>query len=345
MSSKAIQAIAILLGVVAVILIVFVWQMSRTFAENAASAQPKAAEAQAAPAQPQVLVVIAANPLAANIPIKKDDVVLTPVTVAPTEYFANVEDVIGRTPLVDLDKGQPVTPRFFKDTNIIARGVPPGQRAISLKVDDVVGVGGFIRPGDIVDVLVYIKAATSTPTGEKEKTEDIATQARVLLKDVLILAYEDHVVEPPKGIDEKDKAKAQQQKRERTAVVAIPEADVTRVLLGASLGEVRLALHGTQAPDTQVAAATPDAAANPAAPTAGAAPAANPGISALPLSDEAKAKEKDKDKNKAPVPPDQAITAAELGRVKPVLAPGTKPPPPRPTIEVFRGSKVERVHP
>lgn len=335
MSSKAIQAIAILLGVVAVILIVFVWQMSRTFAENAASAQPKA-EAQAAPAQPQVLVVIATNPLAANIPIKKDDVVLTPVTVAPTEYFANVEDVIGRTPLVDLDKGQPVTPRFFKDTNIIARGVPPGQRAISLKVDDVVGVGGFIRPGDVVDVLVYIKAATSTPTGEKEKTEDIATQARVLLKDVLILAYEDHVVEPPKGIDERDKAKAQQQKRERTVVVAIPETEVTRVLLGASLGEVRLALHGTQAPDTQVAAA---------APAAGAAPAADPGISALPLSDEAKAKEKEKDKNKAPVPPDQAITAAELGRVKPVPAPGTKPPPPRPTIEVFRGSKVERVHP
>jgi len=338
MSSKAIQAIAILLGVIAVILIVFVWQMSRTFAENAASAKPPAADTQAAPAQPQVLVVIATSPLAANVPIKKDDVVLTPVTVAPTEYFANVEDVIGRTPLVDLDKGQPVTPRFFKDTNIIARGVPPGQRAISLKVDDVVGVGGFIRPGDVVDVLVYIKSATGTPTGEKEKTEDIATQARMLLKDVLILAYEDHVVEPPKGIDEKDKAKAQQQKRERTAVVAIPEAEVTRVLLGASLGEVRLALHGTQAPDTQVAAAG-------TTPAAGTAPAADPGISALPLSEEAKAKDKEKDKTKTPVPPDQAITAAELGRVKPVPPPGSKPPPPRPTIEVFRGSKLERVHP
>jgi len=324
MSSKAIQVVAVILGVIAIIMIIFVWRLSRTFAENAQNAQqPAAAQTQQA-AVPQILVVIAANPLAANEPIKKDDIALVPVTVAPTEYFANVEDVIGRTPLVDLDKGQPVTPRFFKDSNIIARGIPPGQRALSLKVDDVVGVGGFIRPGDTVDVIVYIKSTTSAPTGEKAKTEDVATQARILLKDVLVLSYEDHLVEPPKGLEDKDKTKnGQPPKRERTAVVAVPEAQVTRVMLGASLGEVRLALHGSQPADTQTASAA----------------GSDPGISSLPLSDEAKAKAKAKTME----PPDQVITEIELSKVK-----ATKPASavrPRPSVEVYRGSKLERAYP
>ncbi|GAC1628196.1 MAG: Flp pilus assembly protein CpaB [Nevskia sp.] len=325
MSSKAIQAVAIILGIIAIILIVFVWRLSRSFAENVATTAPATQVQQQQAAAPQYLIVIATAPLAANVPIKKDDVVLAPVTIQPTEYFANVEDVVGRTPLVDLDKGQPVTPRFFKDSNIIARGIPPGSRALSLKVDDVVGVGGFVRPGDVVDVLVYIKAESNTPTGEKAKAEDIATQARVLLKDVLVLSYEDHLVEPPKGLEEKDKNKAaQQQRRERTAVVAVPEAQVTRVLLGASLGELRLALHGSQPTDAQQAAAAPAS--------------ADAGISSLPLSDAAKTKAK------TPEPPDQVVTAIELGKVKPVAPPGVKLPP-RPRIEVYRGSKLEQVYP
>lgn len=337
MSSKAIQAVAVILGVIAIILIVFVWRLSRNFAENAQNAQaPAATQAQAQPAVPQYEVVVATTPLPANVAITKDDVVLAQVTVQPTEYFANVEDVIGRKPLVDLDKGQPVTPRFFKDSNIIARGIPAGHRALSLKVDDVVGVGGFIRPGDIVDVLVYIKSTTGTPTGTKQdQTEDIATQARVLLKDVLVLAYEDHLVEPPKGVEDKKKDPAQQQQRhERTAIVAVPEPQVTRVLLGASLGEVRLALHGSQPTDAQLAAAPADAGA-----AATAAPG-DAGISKLSPADEAKAKEKAK-----LMPPDQVITAVQLSKVTPVPPPGVKAPPPPPRIEVYRGSKVEQVRP
>lgn len=337
-NSNAIRLVAIVLGVLAIVLAFAGWKMSRSFAESANRAQQTEAAAQP-PAVPQILVVIATRPLAANVPITSDAVTLAPVTVAPTEYFANVDDAIGRTPLIDIDAGAPVTPRFFKDSNLIARGVPPGFRALSLKVDNVIGVGGFIRPGDIVDVLVFIKSANDTPTGEQNKSEDIATQARVLIRDVRVLAYEEHLVEPPKGIDENEKQKQNQQRiPERTAVLAIPEPMLTKVLLGSSYGELRLALHGEQPAD---AAADPAVAA--ATPADAAAPAATAVVSALPLSKEAKAKAE----AEAELAAQQVITATELSELAPkskkAKAAGRPAPPPR--VEIYRGSKLETVAP
>ena len=332
-NSNAIRIVAIVLGLLAIILAIVGWRMSRSFAESASKAQEQQPVA-AAPAVPQIMVVIATRPLAANVPIDRDAIVLAPVTIAPTEYFANVDDAIGRTPLIDIDAGAPVVPRFFKDANIIARGVPEGFRALSLKVDDVVGVGGFVRPGDTVDVLVYIKSVTSTPTGEKsgpDKTEDIPTQARVLIRDIRVLSYEDHLVEPPKGIpDDKEKQAQNQGRRERTAVLAIPEAQVTKVLLGSSFGELRLALHGT--PATTAAAAAADAPAISAVSTT---------VSSLPLSPEAKAKAD----AEAELAAAQIITATELtqliakGKKKAVRSEGA------PRIEIYRGSDLKTVSP
>ncbi len=339
-NSNAIRLVAIVLGVLAIVLAFAGWKMTRNFAESASRAQQQSEAAAQPPAVPQILVVIATRPLAANVPITADAVTLAPVTIAPTEYFANVNDAIGRTPLLDIDAGAPVVPRFFKDSNLIARGVPPGFRALSLKVDNVVGVGGFIRPGDIVDVLVYIKSVNDTPTGEQNKAEDIATQARVLIRDIRVLAYEEHLVEPPKGIDQNEQEKQNQQRiRERTAVLAIPEPMVTKVLLGSSYGELRLALHGEQPADTVAAApATGD--------PAGVAPStatADPGISALPLSKEAKARAE----AEAELAALQMITATELAELAPkskkAKAAGRPAPPPR--VEIYRGSKLETVAP
>jgi pilus assembly protein CpaB len=315
-------------------------------------------------------VVVAVKPLLVDKPISRDSVALVPVQVAPTEYYTNVDDVVNKTPLIDIDSGTPVTPRFFKHLNILARAIPPGHLALSLKVDDVVGTGGFVRPGDFVDVLLYIRSVTDTPTGEPSKDKsktaggssgektDIATQARLLLKNTLVLSYEDHLVDAPK-VDDKDKDKqaaAQQQRRERTAVIAVPEADVTRVMLGANLGDIRLALH-PQNSDLEAAAATPPVGAAPAADMVGTAtpppassqaaavsamPAPDAGAAvvatALPLSDAEKAK------IEAAKVPDMTITAAELAKVQlpPDVEKKRKAVISRPRIEIYRGSAREQ---
>lgn len=361
MSSNAIRWVAGVLVVLAVVLAIVAYRYSHSFAEKQAPQQSALPQSSV----PQTLVVVATKPLPLDKPIDRDSVALVPVQVAPAEFYTNVNDVVGKPPRLDVDAGTPITPRFFKRTNLLANQIPVGSQALSLKVDDVVGSGGFIQPGDIVDLLLYIRSVSGTPTGEqgKDKTEDIATQARVLLKDVLVLSYEDRFVESPKGIDEKEKEKnpQAQQRRERTAVIAVPQKDVTRVMLGANLGDLRLALHRPEAAVAPTAAApaatatAPDVAAGapPAAAAAGATPAssvaavsaipadpASPTSTApvLPLSDAEKAK------IEATKVPDQVITATELGRVQksPEAEKKKKVAAARPKIEIFRGSSSEK---
>jgi pilus assembly protein CpaB len=184
-------------------------------------------------AEPQSLAVVALQPLSANQPVAETAVALKPLAVVPNRYYTSIEDVVGRVPLLDIDAGAPITPRYFKDANVLARLIPEGHRALSLEISDVVAVGGFVRPGDRVDLLVHLR-----------DTQQLA-QSRILLDDVLVLAYEERIIERPQGVD--DPSARTQRGRVRTAVVAVPETLVTRVMLGASVGDVRLALRRQQA--------------------------------------------------------------------------------------------------
>jgi len=221
------KVLAIVMLVIAGIAGVVAYRMS---VEYARAPEPLPAAVEDEEVVPTTLVVVARTPLAANTVIRRDDVALTPVTIAPQNYFANVDDVVGRVPLLDIDAGAPVTPRYFRDANVLARIIPEGSKAMSLQIDEVVAVGGFVRPGDTVDVLVFLRATGSADT-----------QARTLLREALILGYEERVIDRPQGVED---ASGNRRQRIRTAVVAVPDDDVTRVMLGASLGEIRLALHG-----------------------------------------------------------------------------------------------------
>jgi len=185
-----------------------------------------------------------------------------------------------------------------------------------------------VRPGDIVDVLVYLHSDTSNKV-------DII-QARILLKDALVLASDDHIVSPPPGAQPNPNA---QQRHERTVVVAVPDAEVTRVMLGASLGDVRLALHGQSHDDAQVAASTEPGAAGAAPPAAG---APTP-VSGASLPPQGAAAAPGKPGPDEPLP-DMPFTSAELARLKPphpVAAKGAAPQ----GIVIYRGSKASTVYP
>jgi pilus assembly protein CpaB len=179
---------------------------------------------------PQTMAVVATKPLAAYQPIEAASVAVVPVAVAPANYFTSVEDVIKRVPLVDIDVGAPLTGRYFKEGNILARVIPPGYQAMSFEVNDVIAVGGFVRPGDIVDVLLYLRAGTGT-----------TAQARVLQEAAQVLAYQEHIIDRPEGLNTENQ---EARRRVRTAVIAVPEKDTTKIMLGISMGELRLSLHG-----------------------------------------------------------------------------------------------------
>lgn len=313
MSSSAAKVVAIVALVLTVLLAFAGYRMSQQYAQNG---QQKAthqavAGADAAAAVPKTLAVVALKPLAAYKAIGKDDVALVEVSVAPTDYFTNVTEVVGRQPIVDIDGGAPVTKRYFGEGNILARAIPPGHQAISVEVNDVVGVGGFVRPGDLVDVLVYLRNGKDVD----------ASQARVLLQKVRVLTYEEQLVERPEGLKEEDKKdtnrSSSQNRRTRTAVLAVPEQDTTRLMLGVSQGELRLALYGQTPPGTELAPV-------PETLVAG----------GLPANDQKLAEIASKKV------PDKALSLDQLARIKlPPAKQGTAPV----SVPVYRAEKVETV--
>jgi pilus assembly protein CpaB len=246
MSSTALKIIAAVTVALAVILALIGYKVSRQYAENAEKASRDSASA------PQTVAVVALKPLAAYKAIDKESVALVPLAVAPMDFFTNLDEVVGRVPLVDVDAGAPVTGRYFKEGNAVARIIPPGHQALSVEVNDVIAVGGFVRPGDVVDVLVYLRTGSGVPE----------TQARVLLPAARVLAFEERVIDRPQGL-KADEGGPDNRRRLRTAVLAVPDGETTKVLLGASMGEIRLALRGQnpQAAGTETVAspeATPD---------------------------------------------------------------------------------------
>ncbi|MDD3762293.1 MAG: Flp pilus assembly protein CpaB [Nevskiales bacterium] len=293
MSSTALKVIAVVSVLVAVILAVVGYRVSQDFAERAEQAQVQVQQQQVE----QVLAVVALKSLAAYKAIPRDAVALVPVSVEPADPYTNLEDVVGKVPLVDIDAGAPVTQRYFKEGNVLARIIPPKHQAVSVEVSDVIAVGGFVRPGDIVDVLLYIRGGG-----------DQKSQSRVLLKDARVLAYEERIIDRPEGLkDEDEKRRA----RVRTAVIAVPEDDTTRLMLGASVGELRLALHSQSIELAQ-----------------------GEDGEGLPVADAAVAASADKKV------PDKAISLDELARIKP---PPSRKVVVRPRVQIVRGTASETV--
>lgn len=233
MSSTALKVLALVALLMAVGLGLVAYRMSENL-----STLPSNNVASEGGVAVTTMAVVAIKPLTAYTAIPEDAVALVPVAVLPRDYYGKTDLVVGKAPLTDVEVGTTLGPRIFRDANTLVRSIPPGFQAMSLEINDVIAVGGFVRPGDLVDVLLYIRS------GGRE-VED--SQARILLREVRVLAYEDRVLNDAEPSDTGVTEGLRQQqrvRRVRTAVLAVSESDTTRVMLGASLGELRLSLRG-----------------------------------------------------------------------------------------------------
>ncbi|QJB55235.1 Flp pilus assembly protein CpaB [Pseudodesulfovibrio sp. zrk46] len=76
----------------------------------------------------------------------------------PGGAFGSVEEVVGRVLNMDVGINDAVTASKLADPSVMGGGVSaliePGKRAMSVKGNEVMGLAGFVRPGDRVDVIV-----------------------------------------------------------------------------------------------------------------------------------------------------------------------------------------------
>lgn len=110
----------------------------------------------------------------------------------PTNYFNKSADLKGRVILSPLKPNEPITEDKLAPNSVTTGGVSAilseGMRAISVKGDKVIGISGFINPGNRVDVIVTIQ----DPTINKVKS-------KIILENLLVLATGTQVQKNEKG--------------------------------------------------------------------------------------------------------------------------------------------------
>jgi pilus assembly protein CpaB len=127
-------------------------------------------------------VVVAAADLMLGAALKKEDlqVMSFPAGQAPAGAFAQPQEIVGRGLIVSVVKNEPILPAKLASKEAGA-GLPPvipdGMRAVSVRVNEVIGVAGYVLPGTHVDVV-----ATASPTNQPADTT-----SKVVLANVLVL--------------------------------------------------------------------------------------------------------------------------------------------------------------
>lgn len=101
-----------------------------------------------------------------------------PPSSLPQGYFPSVESLTGRVLLINVIANEPILETKLAPIDVTRGGVAAvtqaEKRAMAIKVDNIVGVAGFINPGNRVDVLVTLQKDSPT--------------TKTVLQNVLVLA-------------------------------------------------------------------------------------------------------------------------------------------------------------
>lgn len=120
-------------------------------------------------------VVMAARPLAIGTLIKAEDLKMGPWTGSiPAGMVTKPEPLVGRGVIAPVYEGEPVIETRLAPPGAgggLAATIPPGMRAVAVRVNDIVGVAGFVVPGMRVDILISgLPPGASAASGPKVKT-------------------------------------------------------------------------------------------------------------------------------------------------------------------------------
>lgn len=173
----------------------------------------------------------------------------------PSGAFATAEAVEGKVARTSIMKGELLLEGRFAEEgqgNLLAMVVAPNMRAVSVRVNDVVGVAGFLLPGNYVDVVAAYQKGSDT-------------LSETVIQNVKVLA-----------VDQTASSDKNEPVVVRAVTLEVTPEDAERLVLAEQRGMIQLALRNPLDTDV-VAMAKPTPAAAPApAPAAAPAPVAKP---------------------------------------------------------------------
>ncbi|MGD9824322.1 Flp pilus assembly protein CpaB [Desulfobacter sp.] len=136
------------------------------------------------------LVAVAARDVDRGAVLVREDILLVPFlqTSIPQGSLCDTEKLVGRTLVQPVRKTELLLESTLAPTDAKSGGmaviVTPGKRAMAVKVDKVIGVSNFLKPGHFVDVLVSIQKEDDTKT--QGDVDEFMT--KMVLENILVLS-------------------------------------------------------------------------------------------------------------------------------------------------------------
>ena len=187
------------------------------------------------------LVVVAAFDIEYGVKIEANMIkqVPWPVAALPEGVISAPADAIGKVAKVTIGKGEPVTRRRAVESlggSSLASLIEPGKRAMTVRVNDVIGVAGFLLPGNRVDVL-------GTP---KSRGSDAEPETTTLVQNLKVLA-----------VDQQARAKQDDPIIVRAVTVEVTPLEAEIIVQATNAGAVQLVLRNPLDEETALAVPPP----------------------------------------------------------------------------------------
>jgi pilus assembly protein CpaB len=185
---------------------------------------------------PTRTVVIARGDLALGTELKADDLHAAewPADAVPEGAFASPSEIVGRGLIQSVVRNEPILPAKLASKEAgsgLPPVIPPGKRAVSVKVNEVISVAGYVLPGTFVDVV-----ATQSPTARQEDMT-----SKVVLGKVQVLTAGTRM--------EQDQKDGKPMQVTVVTLLVTPE-EAERLALASSEGQIHLALRNPLDQDT-----------------------------------------------------------------------------------------------
>ena len=179
----------------------------------------------------RVAVAKVAIPVGTKIIPEQLMMVQFPKESTPDGTFESMDKLAGRVAVVNIAPREPVTESRLAPEGTsagLSAVIPEGYRAMTVKVDDVVGISGFIMPGTLVDVVVVIDPQ------EKAGMQDPIS--KIVLQNIKVLANGQNIDKPEKE-REASSVKA-------VTLLVLPE-QAEKLALAASEGKLQLVMRNS----------------------------------------------------------------------------------------------------
>jgi len=179
------------------------------------------------PSDPLTEVMVAADDLQVGSRVEEHDVRIIHIPSAdlPPGAPRKRSEVIGHGVIVPISKGEFILPNRLAQENAgsgLPSLIPPGMRAVPVRVNDLVSVAGFVTPGTRVDVLL-----TGTPNGSGDQ------ETTTVLQNVTVLAA-GHTLERNSNGEAQNTA---------VMTLLVTPDDAQRLTLATSQGRIQLTLR------------------------------------------------------------------------------------------------------